>query len=303
MATSENSMMLNSIFIANFLYPFLQTRDDLSGESPSSSSNPRNNSLNSHLPPSFSLETQHIMESLHTNRSDLAATNMVAKVVVGDDNRSTRRQEKNGRNSSKGRSRSRGGGRWTQAEDSCLQNLVEKYGAKWSKIGMEMGNRAGKQCRERWYNYLQPNIKKEAWTEEEVQTLIQLHKVYGNKWAEIARVMPGRTENSIKNIWNSTKRKRRAIVHPTLRQYINSTINPPSIDNEVVSSIQTPTTPEYDQIEPENPTIELDFVDEILDLSSWGEQVPSEAMVDEPLVDQGQDWATKEMNYLKELLP
>ncbi|GAB4846760.1 hypothetical protein Ancab_025768 [Ancistrocladus abbreviatus] len=295
MATFENFMMLISFFIANFLDPFLRTRNDLSGGSSSSSSNPRNNSLNSHLPPSSSLETQHVMVSLHTNRSDLAATNTAAEGVVGDDNRNTRSQEKNGRKS--------GGGYWTHAEDSRLQNLVEKYGVNWSKIGMEMGNRSGKRCRERWYNHLQPNIKKEAWTEEEVQTLIRLHKEYGNKWAEIARVMPGRPENSIKNLWNSTKRKQRAIVHPTLRQYIDSTINPPSIDSEVASSIQTPIAPEYDQIEPENPTNELDFVDEILDLTSWGEQVPSKAMVDEPLVDRGQDWATKEMNYLKEILP
>ncbi|GAB4846764.1 hypothetical protein Ancab_025772 [Ancistrocladus abbreviatus] len=126
MATSENFMMLISFFITNLLGPVLQTRNNLSGGSSSSSSNPRNNSLNSHLPPSFSLETQHVMVSLHTNRSDLAASNTAAEGVVGDDNRNTRSQEKNGMKSR--------GGYWTHAEDSRLQNLVEKYGGNWSKI-------------------------------------------------------------------------------------------------------------------------------------------------------------------------
>ncbi|GAB4846769.1 hypothetical protein Ancab_025778 [Ancistrocladus abbreviatus] len=261
MATSENFMMLISFFITNLLGPFLLTRKDLSGGSSSSSSNPRNNSLNSHLPPSFSLETQHVMVSLHTNRSDLAASNTAAEGVVGDDNRNTRSQDKNGRKSRV---------YWTHAEDSRLQNLVEKYGVNWSKIGMEMGNRSGKRCRERWSNHLQPNIKKEAWTEEEEQTLIKLHKKHGNKWAEIAREMPGRAENSIKNLWYSTQKKQGSIVHPTLRQYIN----------------------------------ELDVVETYMDLSHWpGEQVPSETMVDEPVVDRSQDWTAKDMNYLKEILP
>ncbi|OIW01216.1 hypothetical protein TanjilG_10377 [Lupinus angustifolius] len=97
-----------------------------------------------------------------------------------------------------------GGVAWTEEEDHMLKKCIEQYGeGKWHRVPLLAGlNRCRKSCRLRWLNYLRPNIKRGSFAEEEVEMIIELHKLLGNRWSLIAGRLPGRTANDVKNYWN-----------------------------------------------------------------------------------------------------
>ncbi|OIW15668.1 hypothetical protein TanjilG_09606 [Lupinus angustifolius] len=101
-------------------------------------------------------------------------------------------------------------GAWSKVEDELLRTCVQQYGeVKWNLVPEQAGlNRCSKSCRLRWLNYLKPNINRGKFTEDEVDLMIRLHKLLGNRWSLIAGRLPGRTANDVKNYWNTHIRKK-----------------------------------------------------------------------------------------------
>ncbi|KAK6932472.1 SANT/Myb domain [Dillenia turbinata] len=124
-------------------------------------------------------------------------------------------------------------GPWTPEEDQKLIDYIQRHGyGNWRTLPKNAGlQRCGKSCRLRWTNYLRPDIKRGRFSFEEEETIIQLHSILGNKWSAIAARLPGRTDNEIKNYWNTHIRKR------LLRMGIDPVTHSPRLDLLDLSSI------------------------------------------------------------------
>lgn len=141
-------------------------------------------------------------------------------------------------------------GAWTKEEDERLMNYIKANGEGcWRSLPKAAGlQRCGKSCRLRWINYLRPDLKRGNFTEEEDELIISLHSLLGNKWSLIAAKLPGRTDNEIKNYWN-THIKRKLLnrgIDPQTHRPLNSTATTTTATtNTAVATTKTAVSSDY----------------------------------------------------------
>ncbi|KAE8008406.1 hypothetical protein FH972_004922 [Carpinus fangiana] len=130
-------------------------------------------------------------------------------------------------------------GLWSPEEDEKLLRHITKYGhGCWSSVPKQAGlQRCGKSCRLRWINYLRPDLKRGTFSQEEEDLIIELHAVLGNRWSQIAAQLPGRTDNEIKNLWNSCLKKklRQRGIDPVTHKPLSEVENGEDKDTEAKS--------------------------------------------------------------------
>ncbi|KAF9601451.1 hypothetical protein IFM89_020218 [Coptis chinensis] len=134
-------------------------------------------------------------------------------------------------------------GAWTEEEDQILINYIKVHGeGSWRQLPKAAGLlRCGKSCRLRWTNYLRPDLRRGNFTEEEDEIIVKLHSLHGNKWSLIAERLPGRTDNEIKNYWNTHIRRKLLSqgIDPKTHRRINAIASDNGGGNNSISCIPT----------------------------------------------------------------
>ncbi|KAJ9542094.1 hypothetical protein OSB04_028600 [Centaurea solstitialis] len=126
-------------------------------------------------------------------------------------------------------------GPWSSDEDHKLVTYISRYGIwNWSKMPLYAGlSRSGKSCRLRWMNYLNPKVKRGNFTNEEEKTILHYHSMLGNKWSAIAKMLPGRSDNEVKNYW-----------HTRLKKQMTQDLIPVTTPTEITSyDVESPSKP------------------------------------------------------------
>ncbi|CDY64987.1 BnaA02g35490D, partial [Brassica napus] len=133
-------------------------------------------------------------------------------------------------------------GQWTPEEDNKLASYIAQHGTRnWRLIPKNAGlQRCGKSCRLRWTNYLRPDLKHGQFSDAEEHIIVKFHSVLGNRWSLIAAQLPGRTDNDVKNYWNTKLKKKLSgmgidpVTHKPfshLMAEITTTLNPPQVSH------------------------------------------------------------------------
>lgn len=163
-------------------------------------------------------------------------------------------------------------GPFSTTEDELIANFVAEHGLKeWSKVTSVLPNRTAKQCRERWFNNLDPTVEKGPWTPRDDELIFQHYQIHGPKWSVISREIPGRSDNAVKNRWNASISKRvsvdasgAAVLGPSkTRKYGRTMVRPPPIVTPV-SAIDVAQVPI--QLSPRD----IVGTDELVDLDFFG---------------------------------
>ncbi|KAH0659634.1 hypothetical protein KY290_030313 [Solanum tuberosum] len=138
-------------------------------------------------------------------------------------------------------------GPWSPEEDAKLKEFIEKYGTggNWIALPQKAGlKRCGKSCRLRWLNYLRPNIKHGDFSDEEDRVICSLYASIGSRWSIIAAQLPGRTDNDIKNYWNTKLKKKLIMGFIPSSSNINQRTKSPNLLFPPTSTLQTTFQPQ-----------------------------------------------------------